>query len=184
MNDFSTPESPVDILLIGNVTRELIDEHDFEHYRLGGTVTFAAVVAEHLGRRPTVLTRAAPETDLSGMPPNTQRTCCPRPPRPPLPISTRPTARPILLHTRTADQRRRYGCRAACTIVLLGPIANEIDGDVPAVFADSTVIAAVPQGWMRRLDACGRVHSKQWESAAQILPHLDAADPLVGGHRL
>ena len=58
--------------------------------------------------------------------------------------------------------------------MLLGPIANEITGDVPAVFAESTVIAAVPQGWMRRLDERGRVHSKQWESAREILPHLDA----------
>ena len=176
MNDAATPESPVDILLIGNVTRDLIDEHDFEHYRLGGTVTFAAVVAERLGRRPTVLTRAAPETDLSGMPPNTQLHV--------LPSTTTTTFANIY----TPHGRVQYcytpappisaadipAALRAPDIVLLGPIANEIDGDVPAVFADSTVIAAVPQGWMRRLDARGRVHSKQWESAAQILPHLDA----------
>jgi 1D-myo-inositol 3-kinase len=85
-------------------------------------------------------------------------------------------ARAILLHTGAADQRRRYSRRDLRTpdIALLGPIANEITGDVPAVFAESTVIAAVPQGWMRRLDERGRVHSKQWESAREILPHLDA----------
>jgi 1D-myo-inositol 3-kinase len=176
MNDATTPVPPVDILLIGNVTRDLIDEHDFEHYRLGGTVTFAAVVADRLGRRPTVITRAAPETDLSAMPASAQVHVLPSAttttfaniytphgrvqycytPAPPISAADIPAA------LRTPD------------IALLGPIANEITGDVPAVFAESTVIAAVPQGWMRRLDERGRVHSKQWESAREILPHLDA----------
>jgi len=45
---------------------------------------------------------------------------------------------------------------------------------VPAIFAEESVVAAVPQGWMRRWDARGRVHSKQWDTASQILPYLDA----------
>jgi len=64
----TTASTPVDILLIGNVTRDLIHERDFSTYLLGGTVTFAAVVADRLGRRPTVVTRATPDTDLSAMP--------------------------------------------------------------------------------------------------------------------
>ena len=176
MNDAATPVPPVDILLIGNVTRDLIDEHDFEHYRLGGTVTFAAVVADRLGRRPTVITRAAPETDLSAMPASAQVHV--------LPSATTTTFANIY----TPHGRVQYcytpappisaadipAALRAPDIALLGPIANEITGDVPAVFAESTVIAAVPQGWMRRLDERGRVHSKQWESAREILPHLDA----------
>lgn len=176
MNDAATPVPPVDILLLGNVTRDLIDEHDFEHYRLGGTVTFAAVVADRLGRRPTVITRAAPETDLSAMPASAQVHV--------LPSATTTTFANIY----TPHGRVQYcytpappisaadipAAMRAPDIALLGPIANEITGDVPAVFAESTVIAAVPQGWMRRLDERGRVHSKQWESAREILPHLDA----------
>ncbi len=176
MNDAATPVTPVDILLIGNVTRDLIDEHDFEHYRLGGTVTFAAVVADRLGRRPTVITRAAPETDLSAMPASAQVHVL---------ASTTTTT---FANIYTPHGRVQYcytpappisagdipAALRAPDIVLLGPIANEITGDVPAVFAESTVIAAVPQGWMRRLDERGRVHSKQWESAREILPHLDA----------
>lgn len=176
MNDASTPVASVDILLIGNVTRDLITEHDFDHYRLGGTVTFAAVVADRLGRRPTVITRAAPETDLSTMPRSAQ-VCV-------LPSMTTTTFANIY----TPHGRVQYCYTPAPPIsavdipyemrrpdiVLLGPIADEIAGDVPVVFAEASVVAAVPQGWMRQWDARGRVHSKQWESAEQILPHLDA----------
>ena len=42
-----------------------------------------------------------------------------------------------------------------------------------ALFPDESLVIAVPQGWMRRWDADGRVHAKAWDSAAAILPHLD-----------
>ncbi len=172
----NTSTAPIDILLIGNVTRDLLHEHDFSTYLLGGTVTFAAVVADRLGRRPTVVTRATPDTDLSAMPSSAQLHVLPSPstttfsniytshgriqycytPAPPI------SAKDIDPSLRHPD------------IVLLGPIANEIEPDVPAIFAEETVVAAVPQGWMRRWDADGRVHSKQWETAREILPYLDA----------
>lgn len=166
----------VDILLIGNVTRDLIDINRFDAYRLGGTVTFAAVVADRLGRRPTVITRATPDTDLSAMPPSAQLIVLPSP-------STTTFA-----NIYTPHGRIQYCFTPAPPIgapdiplifrrpdmVLLGPIAGEIEPDVAALFPEETLVAAVPQGWMRRWDADGRVHSKAWENAAQILPHLDA----------
>lgn len=172
----STSPSPVDILLIGNVTKDLIHAHDFRTYLLGGTVTFAAVVADRLGRQPTVVTRATPDTDMSAMPPSAQLHVLPSPstttfsniytpqgriqycytPAPPI------SASDIDISLRHPD------------IALLGPIADEIEPDVAAIFPEETVVAAVPQGWMRRWDADGRVHSKQWEHAREILPHLDA----------
>jgi len=176
MSGPNTLAEPVDILLLGNVTRDLIDEHNPDVYRLGGTVTFAACVADRLGRKPTVITRAAPGTDLSAMPPSTNLIV--------LPSETTTTfaniytphgrvqycftpAPPIDVGDIPASMRRPQ-------IVLMGPIANEIEPGVPAIFAEESVVAAVPQGWMRRWDARGRVHSKQWESARQILPYLDA----------
>ena len=57
--------------------------------------------------------------------------------------------------------------------VLLGPLVNEIGPDIPRLFGPDTLVAAVPQGWMRRWDETGRVFPKQWENAAEILPHLD-----------
>ena len=166
----------VDILLVGNVTRDLIDVHHSDAYRLGGTVTFAAVVADRLGRRPTVITRATPETDLSAMPPSTQLIVLPSP-------STTTFANIYTPHGRIqycftpAPPIRASDIPVACRrpdMVLLGPIADEIEPDIAALFPQETLVAAVPQGWMRRWDADGRVHSKPWESAEQILPHLDA----------
>ena len=57
-----------DILLIGHVTSDLESADPNSAYRVGGTVSFAAVTAMRLGRRPTVITRAAATTDLSELP--------------------------------------------------------------------------------------------------------------------
>ena len=167
--------SSPDVLLIGNVTRDLIDPADFQTYRLGGTVTFAAAVAERLGRRPTVITYAAPDTDFSALPPSTELHL--------LPSATTTTFANIY----TPHGRIQYCHTPAPRIVaedigpelrspriaLLGPIADEIAPDVAAIFPEETLVAAVPQGWMRRWDEKGRVRSKPWEHAAEILPHLD-----------
>jgi sugar/nucleoside kinase (ribokinase family) len=56
--------------------------------------------------------------------------------------------------------------------VLLGPLTNEIDADVAAIFGPNSLVAAVPQGWMRRWQADGRVYHQAWETANAILPHL------------
>jgi sugar/nucleoside kinase (ribokinase family) len=59
------------------------------------------------------------------------------------------------------------------SIALLGPLVNEIGPDLPPLFDDGTLVAAVPQGWMRRWDATGRVWPKPWDNADTILPHVD-----------
>ncbi|RME51452.1 MAG: carbohydrate kinase family protein, partial [Caldilineae bacterium] len=59
-------------------------------------------------------------------------------------------------------------------IALLGPLVAEIEPDVVHIFPEETLLAAVPQGWMRTWDADGRVHAKRWENAGAFLPHLDA----------
>jgi sugar/nucleoside kinase (ribokinase family) len=56
--------------------------------------------------------------------------------------------------------------------VLLGPLVDEITSDVAEIFHDDSLVAAVPQGWMRQWDESGRVHAKAWQNAAAILPHL------------
>lgn len=166
---------PTDILLLGNVTRDLVDPNDFANYRLGGTVTFAAAVAARLGRRPSIITYAAADTDFSVLPDNTELHV--------LPSETTTTFANIY----TSHGRIQYCYTPApCIvpadiplpmrhprIVLMGPIWDEIAPEVAAIFADETLVAAVPQGWMRRWDSKGRVRSKEWDTAPQILPHLD-----------
>lgn len=167
---------PTDVLLIGNVTRDLIDPDDRTHYRLGGTVTFAAVVTARLGRRPTIVTYAEPDTDFSVLPPETDLHL--------LPSETTTTFANIY----TPHGRIQYCFTPAPriqpadippamrrpSIALMGPIADEIAPAVASIFVEEALVAAVPQGWMRRWDAKGRVRSKPWdETAAQVLPWLD-----------
>lgn len=168
-------DSPIDILLIGTVTRDLIDNDPSSDYRIGGTVSFAAMTASRLGRHPTILTRAASATDLDDLPKEIVRYVLPSP------ITT------TFANVYDEEGRVQY-CYSACPpiyaadlpqflrhprIVLLGPLVDEVDAEVAPIFHDDTVVAAVPQGWMRRWDETGRVYSKAWESAEQILPHLD-----------
>lgn len=166
---------PIDILLIGHVTRDLVGEDQQGPYHLGGTVSFAAVTALRLGRRPTVVTRAAPDTDLSELPAGVTIHV--------LPSATTTTFANVYL----ASGRVQHCYTPAAPItasdipaslhrpraVLLGPLVNEIGPDVAALFASPTLVAAVPQGWMRRWDETGRVYSKPWQNAAAILPHLN-----------
>jgi len=171
----TTQETPIDILLIGHVTRDVIDNNPESAYRLGGTVSFAAITALCLGRRPTIITRAAADTDLSELPAAVELHRLPS------------AATTTFANVYTEQGRIQYCYTPAPAItandipvamrqpraVLLGPLVNEIGSDIAALFLESTLVAAVPQGWMRRWDATGRVHSKPWENADAILPHLD-----------
>lgn len=164
-----------DILLIGHVTRDLINELPDSDYRQGGTVSFAAAVAHQLGRRPTVVTRASSVDDVAIMPEGTDVLL--------LPCSETTT----FANVYTDHGRVQYCYAAAPAIraeeippnyrtpraVLLGPLVNEIGPDVVALFGEDSLVVAVPQGWMRRWDETGRVYAKPWENAAEILPYVD-----------
>jgi hypothetical protein len=60
----------------------------------------------------------------------------------------------------------------AAQIVYLCPVADEVDASVVNCFPNA-LIGATPQGWMRRWNKQGKVYPKKWESAAEILPHVD-----------
>jgi sugar/nucleoside kinase (ribokinase family) len=168
-------ERDVDILLIGHVTRDLIGETLDSGHRLGGTVSFAAVTALCMKRRPTIITRAASASDLDELPASVERLI--------LPSATTTTFANV--YTPHGRVQHVYTPAPAITAhdippafrqpraVLLGPLVNEITPDVAAFFGDDTLVAAVPQGWMRRWSEDGRVYHRRWENAAEILPHLD-----------
>lgn len=172
----SQNDERVDFLAIGHVTRDLLrNDPDSDEYALGGTVSFAAVTAHRLGYRPVVLTRAADNVDLSFLRQHAEVIV--------LPSSVTTTFANIY-----TDQGRVQYCYTPARsitaadlperlhdpkIALLGPLVGEINADLAAVFSEDTLIAAVPQGWMRRWDADGLVHPIAWQSARAILPHLD-----------
>ena len=63
----------------------------------------------------------------------------------------------------------------AAPIVLFGPLDQEF---TPALIRDfprhpGSILAATPQGWLRRWDAGGRVWPTPWTAASEVLPLLD-----------
>jgi len=169
-------DKKADILIIGHVTRDLITQDINDGYRIGGTSSFGAITSLRLNRTPAIVTGAASPDDLAGLPSGIESIIVPSP------------------HTTTfanvynSEGRIQY-CYAAASpmgsidipdhlhspsIVLLGPLVNEVGADIASMFSKETIVAAVPQGWMRYWDETGRVYSKLWENAKQILPYLDA----------
>ncbi|MCL4862114.1 MAG: hypothetical protein KJZ93_22055 [Caldilineaceae bacterium] len=164
-----------DILLIGHVTRDLEGVELTGPYHLGGTVSFAAVTALRLGRRPTIITRAAPDTNLSELPGEVDLHRLPSPTTTTFANVYTPTGRVQHCYTPAAPIVAADIPSALRTpnAVLLGPLVNEIGPDVAALFAKPSLVAAVPQGWMRQWDETGLVISKPWETYDAILPHVD-----------
>ncbi|MEO8458270.1 MAG: PfkB family carbohydrate kinase [Chloroflexota bacterium] len=61
-------------------------------------------------------------------------------------------------------------------VVLLGPVAGEIDASLAGAFSDATLVGAGAQGWLREVGADSRVRQispGEWE-AAPILQDVDA----------
>ncbi|HET7874602.1 MAG TPA: PfkB family carbohydrate kinase, partial [Methylomirabilota bacterium] len=55
-------------------------------------------------------------------------------------------------------------------LVLLCPVANEVDPALAAGFPDGS-LGVAPQGWMRARGAGGAVTPQRWEDADLVLPH-------------
>ncbi len=168
---------PIDFLAIGTVTRDIaVADPSATDYVLGGTVSFAAVTAARLGRRPAVLTRAGDDIELTVLSDLAELYVLP----------CRNTTTFANLYS--TDGRVQYCFTPsppiaavdippqlrAPHIALLGPLVNEVQPEVASIFDSDTIVAAVPQGWMRRWEDDGRVYPTAWTDMAEILPHLDA----------
>lgn len=164
-----------DLLLVGHATRDLLPDGG---WRLGGTVVYAALTALRLGKRPAIVTAAAPDVlaALAALAPQ-------------IPIAAIPSAASTTFENRYLPDGHRRQClrdRASdltlaaipdtwreAPLVLLAPLAQEIASDLATAFPHARV-AATPQGWLRRWDATGMVFASEWTGAAQVLPHLAA----------
>jgi len=163
-----------DFLAIGHITRDLLPDG---RWRLGGTVTYAALTAARLGLHVAIVTSAPPDVlaALDAMLPD-------------IPLSVTPSAEATTFENIYSAQGRQqflHG-RAAplafsavpeawrdAPIVLLGPVAQEIETSIVGGFPGS-LVAATPQGWLRQWDADGVVTPSPLAEADMLLPHLRA----------
>lgn len=163
-----------DFLTIGHVTRDLLSDGG---WRLGGTVTFAALAARRLGLRPAIVTSAPPDilAALDVVLPN-------------IALSVVPTSEATTfenIYTEHGRQQFLRGHAAPLTrlavpdawldapIVLLGPVAQEIDASLATAFPHS-LVAATPQGWLRQWATDGAVSPSPLANADMVLPYMRA----------
>ena len=170
---------PPDFLVIGHVVQDLVPA-DPQGWRLGGTASYASLLAARLGLRTAVLTAAGPDLSLANALPGVEVVMAAGE------VSTQ------IRNVYRGDHRTQYIPRRAtliekaalpeewrqAAIVLLGPVAGEVDDGLAGCFPAAPVGVSA-QGWLRQIGtaaAGGRVrpvHPDRWE-AAPILRHAGA----------
>jgi 1D-myo-inositol 3-kinase len=166
-----------EFLTIGHITRDM---HDDGSFSLGGTVTFAALTAYHLGLVSSIVTCA--DRELIAVLPEML---------PDIAVHARPCAATttfVNIYTETGFRTQYLRARAdelvasdipsawlEAPVVLLGPLAQEMDANFASLFPrrPGRIVAATPQGWLRHWDNDGRVWPTPWQAAEQVLPALD-----------
>jgi sugar/nucleoside kinase (ribokinase family) len=164
-----------ELLVIGHATRDLLPTGG---WRLGGTVTFAALTAVRLGVGPVGIVTSGPEDVLAAL----------HATLPGASIAAAPSAEATTYENLyTARGRRQYlrGRAAPLTlddvpphwrgapVVLLAPLAHEVDPALAAAF-HGALIGATAQGWLRRFGDDGLVTAGPLDVAERLLPHLSA----------
>jgi 1D-myo-inositol 3-kinase len=162
----------MDFLTIGNITKDLISGG----YMVGGTVTYASVAAMRLGRTAGVLTRMGSDLVLPDVYRAIELHALPSPHTLTFENVYTPDGRVQTIHALggaigTQDVPDAL-LRNPPPIVLLGPLAGELDPQVADLFPNS-LRGVVPQGWMRRWDEQGRVSHVPIACADEVLRHAD-----------
>ena len=162
----------MDFLTIGHVTKDLLPGG----YTVGGTVTYASVTAMRLGRHPGVLTSVGPDVVLPDVYRQIELHALPSPDTLTFENVYTPEGREQTIHAWATpigvDDVPQAVIQAAPSIVLLGPLAGELDVRVAEHFPHS-LLGIAPQGWMRRWNAGGRVWHEPLRCDAEALRYAD-----------
>ena len=183
------PAAAPDFLVIGHVVQDLLTSPRPRTgegpgvrapWRLGGAAAYASLLARNFGLRTAVLTSCADDLPLAALLPD---------------IDTRVVPAAATTQMRNVysgpDSRRtqRVPQRAAgltpgdlpdewrgARIVLLGPVAGEVDPALAAAFSAKTLIGAGAQGWLREIGADEVVRPVPYDrwDAAPLLQHVRA----------
>lgn len=168
------PASPA-FVTVGHLVRDAAPG-DPRGFTLGGTVTFAAAQAHHLGLSAGIVTRCGPDLDLDADLPFAE-------------VSRGVSSATTSFENVYSDAGRAQRVTALATaiqledvpdawraapIVLLGPVFGEVSAEMAAWFgakpqsggvaamAVPTLVGVSAQGWVRGLDAERRVYHKPW----------------------
>lgn len=163
-------DTAIHYLAIGHIAKDLVRDG----WRLGGTVSYAALTAQALGYRPGLVTSYGDDFDLG-------------------PLAGFACARMAASATTTfenlygPDGRTQFiRARAApltpaaiptawqrAPVIHLAPLAQELVPEIACGFA-GVFVGLTPQGWLRQWDAHGRVTTHGWPGAFEILPCVNA----------
>ncbi len=183
------PTAAPDFLVIGHAVQDLLPSPRPRTgegpgvrapWRLGGAAAYASLLARNFGLRTAVLTSCANDLPLAGLLPDIE-------------VRVVPAAASTQMRNVYSgpDSRRtqRVPQRAAgltpdhlpdewrgARIVLLGPVAGEVDPALAAAFSAETIIGAGAQGWLREIGADETVRPVPYDrwDAAPLLQHVRA----------
>jgi sugar/nucleoside kinase (ribokinase family) len=155
------------LLAVGHVTRDRLHEREVP----GGSVTYASLAATALGWEAAVLTSAGPEfdpdCDLPGV--SVFRSVAPA------------TTRFANRYERDGTRRQVLSARSddvdlavlsdewrGPDVLFLAPVAGEVPAGAASAFT-ADVVGAAAQGWLRTVDAEGKVSPAEWPNPAADL---------------
>jgi sugar/nucleoside kinase (ribokinase family) len=162
---------PVDYLIIGHVTQDLMDDHT---WRLGGTLSYAGLTAAALGRHTQAITSCTPQLDLTPLAPldvvripSAQNTTFRN-------IQTEDGRRQILFHSAEKITAANFPqIEYIPPIVHLAPVDDEVDPQIYQLLPQSLICLTL-QGWLREVDAQGQVKPRKWPYGTELLQAADA----------
>ena len=170
MINYLKPIEPVDYLVIGHITQDVVPDG----FVPGGTASYSSLTAHAFGLRVGILTSYAQDAILPEL-------------RDIQVVSTISECSTVFENKYTKEGRhQRILSRAEILhpnqipqtwaspkIVHLGPIADEVDPSFLKAFPNSFV-GVTPQGWYRTWDADGKISFKNYIEAKHYLQYADA----------
>ena len=165
---------PPQFLVIGHTVRDLSPGQGAPEWRLGGTVSYAALLASRLGLTTAVLTAAAADLPIEDALPGVE-------------IVRAPSAHSTQIrNVYGGDGRVQYILQRAAPIradalpkawreaeiVLLGPVTGEVDGALADRFPRA-LIGVSAQGWLRDIGPDNRVRPvppERWQAERLLQP--------------
>jgi sugar/nucleoside kinase (ribokinase family) len=158
----------VELVAVGHITLDQVADT----VQPGGAAYYAVVTARRLGLRPLLLTAFGPDFPADAIPDGVEVVNVESPRTTRFRIDAGPGGRRLAVQAMAAplETRALPAAWTGAPLAMLCPVAGEVDPGLAACFPDAS-LAALPQGWMRRLGEGGRVEAAPWDSASRVLPY-------------